>query len=205
MDKKIVDARGEACPLPVIKATKALAEMTAGGLLEIHVDNDIAVQNICRMADGKGLPCRTEEAGARHFVLTIEVPAGEGSVPSDEVIACSVTPGAAGTVVVFDGTTMGRGDEALGKTLLKGFVYALSQLDTLPETLLFYNGGASLTCEGSPVLDDLRSMETQGAELLTCGTCLDYYGLKDSLRVGAVTNMYTITEKLAGAVRIIKP
>lgn len=205
MNIKIVDARGEACPLPVVRATKALAEMTAGGTLEVHVDNDIAVQNVRRMAEGKDLSCRTEEAGERHFVLTIDVPAGNGAVSPDAAPSCAAAPCKNGTVVVFDGTTMGRGDEALGKTLLKGFIYALSQLDVPPETLLFYNGGAPLTCEGSPALDDLKSMASQGTEILTCGTCLDYYGLKESLRVGSVTNMYTITETLAHAVRIIKP
>lgn len=87
---------------------------------------------------------------------------------------------------------------------MKGFIYALSQLDELPKTILFYNGGATLTTEGSESLEDLKSMEAQGVEILTCGTCLDYYNLKDKLVVGGVTNMYTIVEKLAKADRIIK-
>ncbi|MBQ2401101.1 MAG: sulfurtransferase-like selenium metabolism protein YedF, partial [Lachnospiraceae bacterium] len=86
----------------------------------------------------------------------------------------------------------------------KGFIYALSQLEELPKTLLFYNGGATITCEESPSVEDLKNMEAQGVEILTCGTCLDYYGLKDKLAVGSVTNMYTIVEKLAQADKIIK-
>jgi selenium metabolism protein YedF len=100
---------------------------------------------------------------------------------------------------------MGVGNDDLGKVLIKGFIFAITQLDTLPKTMLFYNGGATLTSEGSDSLEDLKSLEAQGVEIMTCGTCLDYYGLKEKLEVGSVTNMYTIVEKMAGAGRIIRP
>ena len=100
---------------------------------------------------------------------------------------------------------MGDGDEALGKTLMKGFLYAVSQLPTLPKTMLFYNTGAYLTCAGSDSLEDLKFMEAQGVEIRTCGTCLDYYKLKETLAVGSVTNMYAIVETLASAGKVIKP
>ena len=90
---------------------------------------------------------------------------------------------------------MGEGDEELGKVLIKGFIYALTEQDVLPQTILFYNGGAKLTCEESPTLEDLKSLEAQGVEILTCGTCLNHYGLTDKLQVGSVTNMYVIAEK----------
>ena len=100
---------------------------------------------------------------------------------------------------------MGRGSEELGRTLMKGFLYAVSQLPQLPSAMLFYNGGAKLTTEGSDSLEDLKNLEAQGVEILTCGTCLNYYGLTEKLRVGGVTNMYAIVEKLAGAGKVIKP
>ena len=100
---------------------------------------------------------------------------------------------------------MGDGEEALGKTLLKGFLYAVSQLPSLPQTILFYNTGARITCSGSDSLEDLKFMEAQGVEILTCGTCLDYYKLKEMLAVGGVTNMYVIAEKLSAAGKVIKP
>lgn len=100
---------------------------------------------------------------------------------------------------------MGHGGDELGTALMKGFLYALSQQEDLPTTILFYNGGASITCEGSVSLEDLKSMEAQGVEILTCGTCLNFYGLTEKLAVGSVTNMYTIVEKMNGADRIIKP
>jgi selenium metabolism protein YedF len=100
---------------------------------------------------------------------------------------------------------MGIGDDTLGATLMKGFIYALSQQDTLPKTILFYNGGAKLTCEDAPTLEDLKSMEAQGVEIMTCGTCLNHYGLTDKLQVGTVTNKYVIAEKMTQADLIVKP
>ena len=88
---------------------------------------------------------------------------------------------------------------------MKGFLYAISQQDELPSTILFYNGGAKLTCEDAPTLEDLKSMEAQGVEILTCGTCLNHYGLTEKLQVGTVTNMYVIAEKMTQASRIVKP
>lgn len=89
--------------------------------------------------------------------------------------------------------------------MIKGFIFAVTQLDKLPKTMLFYNGGATLTAEDSDSLEDLRSLEAQGVEIMTCGTCLDYYGLKEKLAVGTVTNMYSIVETMANAGKIIRP
>ena len=100
---------------------------------------------------------------------------------------------------------MGSGNDALGKVLIKGFIFAVTQLERLPKTILFYNGGATLTAEGSDSLEDLKHLEEEGVEILTCGTCLNYYNLTDKLQVGSVTNMYTIVEKMAGADKIITP
>ena len=108
-------------------------------------------------------------------------------------------------VVAVDSAAMGRGSDELGKALMKGFLFAVGQLPELPETMLFYNGGAHLTCRGSGSLEDLKSLEAQGVEILTCGTCLNHYGLAEALAVGSVTNMYAIVEKLAGAAKVIKP
>ena len=100
---------------------------------------------------------------------------------------------------------MGTGSEELGRALLKAFVFALTQQDRLPKTILFYNGGAALTCEGSPMLEDLKALEAQGVEIMTCGTCLNFYGLTEKLAVGSVTNMYVIVEKLTQAGNVVKP
>ena len=108
-------------------------------------------------------------------------------------------------VVVLSSNQMGQGDEALGKLLMKGFVFALTQQDMLPETILLYNSGAFLSCEGSDNLEDLKTLEAQGVEIRTCGTCLNYYGLTDKLAVGSVTNMYDIVETMTSAGKVIRP
>lgn len=100
---------------------------------------------------------------------------------------------------------MGAGDDNLGATLMKGFIFALTQLDTLPSTILFYNGGVHLTCEGSPALDDLKALADAGVEILSCGTCLNNYNLTEKLAVGDVTNMYVIAEKQMNASLVIRP
>ena len=101
--------------------------------------------------------------------------------------------------------TMGTGNDELGAVLMKGFLFALTQQDVLPTTILFYNGGATVTTEGSASIEDLKSLEALGVEILTCGTCLNYYKLADKLQVGGVTNMYEITERLTGADLVIRP
>ena len=196
----IVDARGMACPLPVVKANQALSAMI-DGVLEIHVDNAVAVENLKRMAQQKGLTPEVKEAEQNHFVVTMAV---NGAVAAGEVpVAC--VPMGGDYVVAVDTDVMGRGSEELGRVLMKGFLFALSQLENLPKTVLFYNGGAKLTAEGSDSLEDLRNMAERGVEILTCGTCLNYYELTEKLAVGGVTNMYTIVEKLTAAAKVIKP
>ena len=203
MGKIVVNAVGEQCPIPVVKATRALRGMTEPGVLEVHVDNEIAVQNLTRMASGHKLEARSEKRGEKEFVVTMEVT--EPAVPLEEPpLACA--PDQRGDLVIaVDSAVMGRGSDELGKALMKGFLFAVSQLPELPKTMLFYNGGARLTCKGSDSLEDLKNLEAQGVEILTCGTCLNHYGLTEELAVGGVTNMYAIVEKLAGAGKVIKP
>ena len=201
----IVDAVGEQCPIPVVKALRALREMTEPGTLEVRVDNETAVQNLTRMAAGQKLPVRAEKQGERLFAVTVEVAEPLGQAPAEEPEMVCRPDARGGLLVAVDTDAMGRGSEELGRTLMKGFLYAVSQLPQLPSVMLFYNGGARLTTEGSDSLEDLKSLEAQGVEILTCGTCLNYYGLTEKLAVGGVTNMYTIVEKLAGAGKVIKP
>ena len=201
----VVDALGEQCPIPVVKATKALGEMTGPGTLEVHVDNEIAVQNVSRLASGKGLQAVSEKLGEKHFVIRVAVDAPLAPSAAQETAPACGADARGDFVVAVGSAGMGSGDEELGKTLMKGFLFALTQLEELPKTILFYNGGAAITTEGSASLEDLRSLEAQGVEILTCGTCLNYYGLTEKLAVGSVSNMYTIVETLARAGKVIRP
>ena len=109
------------------------------------------------------------------------------------------------TIVVLSSDCMGEGDEVLGRALMKGFIYALTSQEELPDTVIMYNRGARLPVEGSESLEDLKLLESQGVEILTCGTCLNHYGLTEKLSVGSVTNMYVICEKMLQAEKVVKP
>ena len=197
-----VDARGDACPLPVVKAKKAIAELNGFGQVEVLVDNEIAVQNLTKMAQQKGYGSSAEKLTEREYRVLFTV--GEAAAQPKEAENC-IPDARTDTVVAIGTDKMGVGNDELGKTLMKAFIFALTQQDKLPKTILFYNGGASLTCEGSSMLEDLKALEAQGVEIMTCGTCLNFYGLTEKLAVGSVTNMYVIAEKMLNAGNVVKP
>jgi selenium metabolism protein YedF len=188
---KTIDAKGQPCPLPVIAAKKALKEAKAGQKIAIVVDNDVAVQNLEKMAKALG-HVATAKAKGEAFEVTIVI----GEKIESEALA-------GGLVVAVSQSQLGSGDEKLGKNLLKAFLFSLTETEPTPEYVLFFNGGAFLTCEGSDSLKDLADLAAKGAVIGTCGACLDYYGLKDKLKVGAVTNMYAIVTTLSQAKRLI--
>ena len=191
MQIKQLDARGKTCPLPVIETKKVLETIT-DGKVEVLVDNAIAVQNLCKMAEQKNMKAISEKKSEDCYIVTIAVTNQTSDSKQDSPqIACRPDSRAAGTVVVLSSDQMGEGDSTLGRILMKGFVYALTEQDWLPETILLYNSGAKLT------IDD--------AEILTCGTCLNHYGLTERLAVGTVTNMYRIVEILSAAGKVIRP
>ena len=202
-----VNAMGEACPIPVVKTLNAIKALTGPDVIETSVDNATAVQNLIRMADKKGCPVSSEKISDNEYKVTITVGEAALSAPVDtENVVCELPRNAKkNTVVVISSKAMGHGGDELGTALMKGFIYALSQQETLPTTILFYNGGATIPVEGSVSLEDLKNLEAQGVEILTCGTCLNFYGLTEKLAVGEVTNMYTIVEKMTGADLIVKP
>lgn len=202
-----VNAMGDACPIPVIKTKKALQEMEGPGVLEVLVDNEIAVQNVTKMASSSGGEVTSEKIAEKEFKVVIRMDGAAADLETQgmEMAAQCNPKGNKNTVVVIASDLMGNGNDELGKVLMKGFIFALSQLEDLPKTILFYNGGAQLTAEGSDSLQDLKEMEVQGVEIMTCGTCLDYYGLKEKLQVGTVTNMYSIVETMNQADNIIRP
>ena len=199
-----VNAMGDACPIPVVKTLHALKELNGAGTVQTLVDNKVAVENLTRLAESKGCTIETEQLGEKAYRVTITV-GEDAELPENADGICTVPPAADNTVVVVSADHMGEGDETLGKILLKGFLFALTQQETLPKTILFYNGGAFVTCEDSPSLEDLQKLAEQGVEILTCGTCLNHYGLAEKLRVGGVTNMYVIVEKQMQATKVIRP
>ena len=202
--EKIIDCKGMACPLPVVNAKKAAEAMSLGDVLTVLVDNEIAVQNLSRFAEHKGFGVSAQKKGEKEYAVIMSI-SGEVVESREEEVACVMDSRRKGMLVVLSGNVMGTGDAKLGTSLMKAFVFALTKQDQLPDTILCYNTGAYLTCEGADTLEDLKLLESEGVTVLTCGTCLDFYGLKEKLAVGGVTNMYDIVERMENAAQIIKP
>ena len=203
--QKLIDCKGMACPLPVVHAKKAAEELHHGDVLVVLVDNEIAVQNLTRFGEHKGFTVSAEKKTEQEYAVTMLI-SGETAAPAaNEPAVCERDVRRKGMLVVLSANTMGTGDAALGTSLMKAFVFALTKQDQLPDTILCYNTGAFLTCEGADTLEDLKLLESEGVTVLTCGTCLDFYGLKEKLAVGGVTNMYDIVERMENAAQIIKP
>lgn len=207
MKNILVDARGDVCPIPVVKTKQAIQSLPEGGVVETLVDNEIAVQNLTKMASLKGYGVESEKQSDDCYRVRMTVAgfADEQKAEEPEKILCQPMPEPKNIVVAVGADHMGEGSNELGQALLKGFLFALTMQEELPSTILFFNGGAHLTCEGSDSLEDLHTLEEKGVEILTCGTCLDYYELKDKLAVGGVTNMYDIVEKQMKATLVVKP
>lgn len=209
MKKIKVDAMGDQCPIPVIKTKQALKEITETTLVEVHVDNEIAVQNLSKMAKQKNLEYKCEKLEEQHYIIKINAEAEGVSIqqkaPAENDKEICYPDRKSNTVVVLSSNQMGNGSEELGQILMKGFIFALTELDELPSTVLLYNSGVKLSTEGSNSIEDLKTLQAQGVEILSCGTCLNYYDLTEKLQVGDVTNMYFILEKMAQADKIIRP
>lgn len=202
---KQIDARKKVCPIPVVMAKEA---METEQEIQVIVDNFVAVQNIEKMARVKGYAC-SHAASGEDYLVTLSrngqpdtpaaaQPAGQPVLPAE---CCQ----SASYAVVINKEGMGQGDPVLSKKLLSAFFFALTKQDILPAVILFYNQGAYYTCQDSPLLEDLRTLEKMGVRILTCGTCLDYYGLKEKLVIGGVSNMYEIVETMAAADKVIVP
>lgn len=194
----LVDCMGMTCPIPVVETRKVLKTAAEGDILEVHVDNKTSVENLEKMARQMGLQSWLETVADGEYVVRIEASSAATGA------SCAAMSFGEGTVVVVGSDKLGEGDERLGRTLMKGFLYALLEQDELPTAVLFYNAGAKLTTEDSESLADIRSLEERGVEILTCGTCLNHYDLTEKLAVGSITNMYTICEKQMTAGRLVK-
>ena len=190
-----VNAVGMVCPLPVIETRKALKENEQ---VETTVDNKVATENLRRMAAQMGYEYDLKEEGADRFVVTITKTQGAER-------AETATKAADEFVVVIDSVTMGNGAEQLGKNLMKTFIYTLTEQEVLPQRIIFYNGGVQLLTEGSEVLEDLQKLAAEGVEIYGCGACLNFYGLTEKVKVGEITNMFSIVEMMRKAYRIVKP
>lgn len=203
--KKSIDARGLACPKPVIRVKQTFDE---GGFstLEVIVDNQAAVENITRFCENSGHAILSiKQDGEFRFIEIENENWKEGDKAPGEPafqfapVGSSPVPAVPQAVNIFiNSPYIGTGDDKLGTTLMKAFIYSLTEIDSKPKHILMMNGGVKVAVEGSDSLDDLRKLEKEGVTILVCGACLDFFSLKEKLAVGKVSNMYEIASILTG-------
>jgi selenium metabolism protein YedF len=189
----IIDCKGLRCPQPVIN-TKKYFEFIEKGEAEVIVDNEVAKNNILKFCQSNNLKFSVEKNEKLYYIKISKEDC------KDEIIKMDVKP----LVILVTSDKLGTGDNTLGSTLMKSYMYALSESEKLPVDLILLNSGVKLTAEGSEVLDSLNKLKERGVNIASCGVCLDFYGIKDKLAVGEITNMYTIIEKMNTAVNTIK-
>ncbi|HWQ09118.1 MAG TPA: sulfurtransferase-like selenium metabolism protein YedF [Holophaga sp.] len=191
---RIIDARGLACPQPVILTRKALAEGGCG-LLVVMVDNPASRENVVRFATHAGCAVEGVEEAGNEARITIRPTGAPAALPPAEA-SCDAPelPRLDPSIrtVFLSGRTLGRGDDELGALLMRAFLYTLTESDIVPQRLLLMNGGVLLAIEGSEHLVNLKRLADLGVEILACGTCLEFYKVKEKLAVGRVSNMQEI-------------
>ena len=203
--EKTIDARGQVCPKPLVMARDTLKTLAKDDTLNVVVDNAISAQNLEKMAGQMDLESKKVQQGS-DYIVSFFVNKSSFVIPQTEELNCHVPENVPGdTVVVINTDVMGKGDEKLGKILIRGFIYSLTCLAKLPATIIFYNSGVKLTTQNSDVVEDLKKLAEAGVNIYVCGTCVEYYGLKDKIAVGTIVNMLKIVETQFAAARIIRP
>ncbi|WP_297438312.1 sulfurtransferase-like selenium metabolism protein YedF [uncultured Clostridium sp.] len=186
-----IDCRGLECPMPVIN-TKKYFEKISSGEAKVITDNEISKNNLEKFALGNGFDVTCDMLGD-DFVLIMKKSQSEIIEESKEHFS-----------ILIGSDKLGTGDDSLGQTLMKSYIYALSESDKMPRKIMFLNSGVKLVSSDSKVLESLELMKNKGVEICSCGVCLEFFGIKDDVRVGEITNMYSIVEEMNSVSNLIK-
>lgn len=212
--KKEIDARGQACPRPVIMTKKALDDLENKSVTTI-VDNEVSKDNVLKLAKSYGYSFEIDKSSEGDYYIHIskgEEEQGKANLEDqrdqsdtadqekilEESNIC-IPDTFKDVTIAISSNKMGTGSDELGNILMKSFIYTIKETTPWPATVVLYNSGVYLTCEGSEVLEDLQAMAHEGVEIISCGACLDYYHLTDKLKAGEIGNMYSIYEKMRNA------
>lgn len=187
-----IDCRGLICPIPVVNTKKYFAEIEKG-VAKVIVDNEISKNNLVKFASANEFKYEVKENNAE-YTLTMEKfkSVNLDNTKNDEFS------------ILIGTDKLGNGDDKLGETLMKSYIYALSESDKMPRKIMFLNAGVKLVAKGSSVIESLEAIKAKGVEIASCGVCLDFYGLKDELLIGEITNMYSIIEEMNSVSKLIK-
>lgn len=203
---KKIDCRGLACPQPVINTKRALEEVAPGAMLTVVVDNPAARENVTLLAQNAGHRVEVKENDGEYVLSITRKSTDQDSTGKEEKspVPGVVDKGRLGEAAyLVTSNLFGQGSPDLGQVLMKSLFVALSEQAAPPWALIFLNTGVYLSTESSPVIEQLQAMAEKGSTVLSCGTCLEYYKLKEKLAVGRVSNMYEIVDLLAGAGKVI--
>ena len=204
MKKHEFNAKGMACPLPVVQTKKLLAEYD---VVETTVDNFIATENLTKLAEQLNYDIDVKKVSDEEYIVTISNPVTDKGNSVKEVTEEKTQVIKAqddSYIVVVNKQIMGHGSEELGKKLMKAFLYTLTEQEVLPKKIIFYNGGVLLVDKNqSHVLEELKVLQENGVEIMSCGACIDYY--KVDLAIGSTSNMYFIVEEMRAADRVVRP
>ncbi|MEW6137191.1 MAG: sulfurtransferase-like selenium metabolism protein YedF [Thermodesulfobacteriota bacterium] len=206
-DAVTVDARGLACPQPVLETKRVFDEGQVSRFI-VLVDNPTSKENVSRFARNQGCEVGVEETSPGQYKITIDRDISSHSLPEPEPLLPCPLPQTAdeGRYVVFIGTeTMGAGDDELGAKLMRGFLRTLIDCPPKPWRMIFINSGVKLTTLDDDAVESISLMQDKGVEILACGTCLQHFGLENKLRVGRATNMFEVIESLNAATKVISP
>jgi len=187
-----------ACPQPVVTTKQALDRLIESDLTVI-VHNPSSSENVERFAKSQGCPVSIEKKG-QDFYIHIQKAKSE-----DDGKIATRKENVKKVVVYISSDLLGVGDEALGSFLMKAFLNTLLDLEKKPDRLILINSGVRLASEGSKVLDILRALSEKGVEIASCGTCLDFYKLREKMSVGSISNMYDIIQSMTEADCLIRP
>ena len=204
MKKHEFNAKGMACPLPVVQTKKLLAEYD---VVETTVDNFVATENLTKLAEQLNYDIDVKKISDEEYIVTISNPVTDKGNSVKEVTEEKTQVIKAqddSYIVVVNKQIMGHGSEELGKKLMKAFLYTLTEQEVLPKKIIFYNGGVLLADKNqSHVLEELKVLQENGVEIMSCGACIDYY--KVDLAIGSTSNMYFIVEEMRAADRVVRP
>jgi len=186
-----VDARGMSCPDRVSMTRKALEQQDVDEVLMI-VDDESALENISSWIKTLNMGSMVDEQEGSFYINIIK----EDMVPHKQRLGGN-------TVILFKSNVLGQGDDSLGATLIKKFMFILTQTESEIKSLIFLNGGVLLATAGSELIKYIKQLESNGTEIMSCATSLDFYGLTNRLQVGRVVDMFVIAEEMLRAEKII--
>lgn len=197
---KIIDTRGEVCPKPIIMTKKELLNIAIDETFMIYTDNETSLNNLLRFLKDNAVHTELTERSPFYQIKCLKSAHNQSEIPAESY--CSLSND---YIVVFKSSKMGEGNDDLGTILIKGFINALKDSDRLPKSMIFYNSGVLLTQESDPLSVTLHELEMMGVSMIICGTCADFYHIRDEIKIGIISNMFEIIKLMSETAHIITP